>query len=107
VSDRYYVCYDEAAEAFGKVDNPRPTDATGVTRKASSSVSRGARMTANDTGTTLQAWLAERYPGTYADGKRHDELGYLQCKLILKPDRITTAHVFKEFARLVHRAARE
>ncbi|MFO1158223.1 MAG: hypothetical protein U1E60_05255 [Reyranellaceae bacterium] len=55
--------------------------------------------------TTLQTWLAERYPGTYADGRRRDELGYLQCKLILKPDRITTAHVFKEFARLVGRAA--
>ena len=26
---------------------------------------------------------------TYADGRRCDELGYLQCKLILKPDRFT------------------
>ncbi|MGD9883820.1 MAG: hypothetical protein AB7F22_26335 [Reyranella sp.] len=62
-------------------------------------------MAVGDKATTLQGWLAERYPGTYADGKRRDELCYLQCKLILKPDRITTARVFKEFAHLVRRAA--
>ena len=54
---------------------------------------------------TIQKWLAEQYSSTYADGRRCDELGYLQCKLILKPERFTSAHVFKEFARLVHRAA--
>ena len=54
---------------------------------------------------TIQNWLAEQYSSTYADGRRCDELGYLQCKLILKPERFTSAHVFKEFASLVHRAA--
>src|SRR5829696_5064283 len=53
----------------------------------------------------LQTWLGEQYHSTYNDGRRCDELGYLQCKLILKPDRFTSAHVFKEFAALVHRAA--
>lgn len=53
----------------------------------------------------LPMWLAERYDGAYGDGKRFDELCYLQCKLILKPDRFTSAHVFKEFARLVRTAA--
>ena len=53
----------------------------------------------------LPQWLAERRDGTYADGRRFDELCYLQCKLIVKPDRFTSAHVFKEFAGLVHRAA--
>jgi hypothetical protein len=56
-------------------------------------------------GLMLPQWLAERYDGAYADGKRVDELCYLQCKLILKPDRFTSAHVFKEFAHLVGRAA--
>jgi hypothetical protein len=61
---------------------------------------------AGDThGLMLPGWLAERYDGQYADGKRFDELCYLQCKLILKPDRFTSPHVFKEFARLVHHAA--
>ena len=45
--------------------------------------------------------------GNYDDGRRCDDLGYLQCKLILKPDRFTSAHVFKEFADLVQRAADE
>ena len=56
-------------------------------------------------GLMLPGWLAERYEGNYADGKRFDELCYLQCKLILKPDRFTSAHVFKEFAHLVRGAA--
>ena len=56
-------------------------------------------------GLMLPAWLAERYDGTYLDGRRFDDLRYLQSKLILKPERFTSAHVFKEFARLVHRAA--
>ena len=54
---------------------------------------------------TLQTWLAEDYPSTYIDGRRCSQIGYLQCKLILKPDRFTSAHVFKEFAALVQRAA--
>lgn len=53
----------------------------------------------------IPTWLAERVEGTYADGRRFDEVGYLECKLILKPDRFTSAKVFKEFASLVHRAA--
>jgi hypothetical protein len=53
----------------------------------------------------LPTWLAERRDGSYADGRRFDELGYLQCKLILKPDRFTSPRVFKEFAQLVRRAA--
>src|SRR3954463_6612168 len=53
----------------------------------------------------LRTWLSEQYPSSYADGRRCDEIAYLQCKLILKPDRFTSAHVFKEFAALVQRAA--
>ena len=53
----------------------------------------------------LSDWLAERHHGEYADARRFDEIGYLQCKLILKPDRFTSAHVFKEFAGLVRQAA--
>jgi hypothetical protein len=53
----------------------------------------------------IPTWLAERVEGTYADGRRFDEIGYLECKLILKPDRFTSAKVFMEFASLVRRAA--
>ena len=53
----------------------------------------------------IQTWLAEQHHGVYADGRRADQICYLQCKLILKPERFTSAHVFKEFASLVRRAA--
>ena len=38
-------------------------------------------------------------------GAATSSAGSLQCKLILKPDRFTSIHVFKEFAALVQRAA--
>jgi hypothetical protein len=53
----------------------------------------------------LRTWLSERYPITYADGRRCDEIKYLQCKLILKPERFTSAKVFKEFTDMVRHAA--
>ena len=46
-------------------------------------------------GLMLPVWLAERYDGTYLDGRRFDDLRFLQCKLILKPERFTSRHVFK------------
>lgn len=49
--------------------------------------------------------MAERYQGVYADGCPYDSVGYLQCKLILKPDYFTSARVFKEFAHIVKEAA--
>ena len=62
-------------------------------------------MAGDKHGLMLPVWLAERYDGTYLDGRRFDDLQFLQCKLIVKPDRFTSRHVFKEFASLVHRAA--
>ncbi|MBS0521605.1 MAG: hypothetical protein JSR90_23115 [Proteobacteria bacterium] len=49
--------------------------------------------------------MAERYQGVYADGSPYDPVGYLQCKLILKPDNFTSVRVFKDFAHVVKRAA--
>ena len=60
-------------------------------------------MTVDTKEPMLQTWLAEQYSSEYADGRRCDELQYLQCKLILKPDRFTSAHVFREYAALVQR----
>ena len=62
-------------------------------------------MANGSNGSIIQSWLAEQHHGVYADGRRADEICYLQCKLILKPERFTSAHVFKEFASLVRRAA--
>jgi hypothetical protein len=46
-------------------------------------------------------------PGQYSDGGPLDEVQYLECKLILKPDRFTAAKVFLEYGKLVARTARE
>ena len=43
--------------------------------------------------------------GRYSDGHPLDKVQYLECKLILKPDRFTSARVFREFGELVKRTA--
>ncbi len=45
--------------------------------------------------------------GQYSDGSPLDEVQYLECKLILKPDRFTAAKVFFEYGKLVAQTARE
>jgi hypothetical protein len=45
--------------------------------------------------------------GNYSDGHPLDEVQYLECKLILKPDRFTSAQVFQDYGALVGRAAKE
>jgi len=45
--------------------------------------------------------------GQYSDGSPLDEVQYLECKLILKPDRFTAAKVFFEYGELVARTAKE
>ncbi len=43
----------------------------------------------------------------YSDGSPFDEVQYLECKLILTPDRFTSAKVFLEYGKLVARTAKE
>jgi len=45
--------------------------------------------------------------GQYSDGHPLDEVQYLECKLILKPDRFTAAKVFFEYGKLVAQTAKE
>ena len=44
-------------------------------------------------------------PGHYGDGHPLDEVHYLECKIILKPDRFGSKQGFKDFADLARRAA--
>ena len=44
-------------------------------------------------------------PGKYSDGTLFDEIHYLECKLILKPERFTSAKSFQEYGALVRQAA--
>ncbi|MGO8829686.1 MAG: hypothetical protein ACLQT5_10600 [Steroidobacteraceae bacterium] len=46
-------------------------------------------------------------PGTYRDGSPLDDLQYLECKLILKPDEFTSPKGFRKYGKLVARAAEE
>ena len=45
--------------------------------------------------------------GKYSDGHPLDEVQYLECKLILKPDRFTSAKAFLKYGVLVAQTARE
>ncbi len=44
-------------------------------------------------------------PGHYSDGHPLDQVHYLECKIILKPDRFTSKQGFQGFADLARRAA--
>lgn len=44
---------------------------------------------------------------TYVDGHPLDEIQYLEAKLILKPDRFTSVESFRDFGKIVKRAAKE
>jgi len=45
--------------------------------------------------------------GTYSDGRPLDQIHYLECKLILKPDRFTCVQDFREYGNIVGQAASE
>ncbi|MGO9059959.1 MAG: hypothetical protein ACLQU2_21645 [Candidatus Binataceae bacterium] len=45
--------------------------------------------------------------GKYSDGSPLDEVQYLECKIILKPDRFTAAKVFLEYGELVAQTAKK
>lgn len=49
--------------------------------------------------------VPELKQGHYSDGHPLDDVHYLECKIILKPDRFTSRQGFVDFAKLVGRAA--
>ena len=51
--------------------------------------------------------VADSKRGQYSDGHPLDEVQYLECKLILKPDRFTAAKVFLDYGKLVATTAKE
>lgn len=52
----------------------------------------------------LPAMAPAASQGTYSDGHPLDEVHYLECKLILKPDNFTSVKSFKQYSDLVRRA---
>ena len=55
----------------------------------------------------IAQWLGDRQESLYADGRRCDEIQYLQCKLILKPNHFTSRQSLFDFAKVLRRPARE
>src|ERR1700730_4818462 len=51
--------------------------------------------------------VADLKSGRYKDGTPLHEVQFLECKLILKPDRFTSTKSFHEYATLVERTAEE
>src|SRR5262245_53368815 len=45
--------------------------------------------------------------GHYSDGHPRDEIRYLECKIILKPDRFTSVQSFHDFGTLVRDTAKD
>jgi hypothetical protein len=58
---------------------------------------------------TLPSGLPDRVPeitpGQYEDGTPLHQVQFLECKIILKPDRFDSLHSFAEYAKLVKRTA--
>jgi hypothetical protein len=53
----------------------------------------------------LPPLVPELHLGKYSDGHPLDDVHYLECKIILKPDRFTSRQGFVDFAKLARRAA--
>jgi hypothetical protein len=58
-------------------------------------------------GPSQSSRIADFKQGQYSDGSPLDEVQYLECKLILKPDRFTAAKVFLEYRKLVAQTAKQ
>src|SRR5215468_4210218 len=58
-------------------------------------------------GPSQSSRIADFKRGQYSDGSPLDEVQYLECKLILKPDRFTAAKVFLDYGKLVAQTAKE
>jgi len=52
-------------------------------------------------------WLQPIQPGHYADGKPLHRIGYIQCKVSLKPDLLTSREALFEVGELVKRPAKD
>lgn len=56
---------------------------------------------------SFESRVPDLKPGKFRDGTPLPELQFLECKIILKPDLLTSAKSFREYAKMVKQAARE
>jgi hypothetical protein len=76
-----------------------------MSRKAAKK--KGVEKTAAKRGDAPQTRVLDVKPGTYADGTPLDELRYLECKLILRPNHFTSRQSLFDFAKVIRRPAAE
>ena len=51
--------------------------------------------------------VPELKPGTYSDGHPLDQVHYLECKIILKPERFTSPQSYGDFGKIMGKVAKE
>lgn len=52
-------------------------------------------------------WIPDIKPGRYADGMPFNDVQYLECKLILRPNHFTSRKSFFDFAKVMRRPAQQ
>jgi hypothetical protein len=52
-------------------------------------------------------WVPDIRPGRYSDGMPYNEVQYLECKLILRPNHFTSRKSFFDFAKVMRRPAED
>ena len=83
---------------------PKTTSKSGKEKK--SSKAKGAKKARKAARDAREEMIASVKKGKYTDGHPLDAVQYLECKLILKGDRFTSVKSFRDFTKLVKRAAK-
>src|SRR5262245_53323745 len=92
-----------------RVIAPRSEGATALTPPGFTRVEMEADMAAKDKGQPIgrARRVPDLKPGKYSDGLPLDEVKYLECKIILKPNHFTSRESLFDFAKIMRRPAKE
>ncbi|MFN7985825.1 MAG: hypothetical protein U0Q11_28610 [Vicinamibacterales bacterium] len=93
---------ESASKKKKKAAASKTKEASAPKKKASAPKKKTAMTVA-----ASRSRVADLRQGQYSDGHPLDEVQYLECKLILKPDRFTAAKTFFDYGALVAKTARE
>jgi hypothetical protein len=84
------------------------TGGSGSDNRSNTSLSEKKASAPSEAAPKAPPGLVPRLPaGEYSDGHPQDEVNYLECKLILKPDRFTSAQAFLEYGALMRSVAKK
>jgi len=86
-------------------DRPTGSVAAHAPKRAERETGAGAKRAAPGAKGGI-AVMPDVIPGKYADGMPYDQVKYLECKLILRPNHFTSRESFFDFAKRLRRPAR-